>query len=229
MTIAHINCIMDVLIIKNAPNEGPGNILAYLTLKGFEYTIKEAHSLNNIDISDPYRFLIILGGPMGVYEMDRYPFLKNVAHAIEKGLKMGLKVIGICLGAQLIAHVLGSKVYKGAIEEIGWCEIELSEIGKEDICFKYFNNTKVFQWHGDTFDLPKGAFLLASSIEFPNQAFKYGDAYGLQFHPEITPDLIEVWGRDIKDFKRIKDETEIYYHTYWHKAWNFFDAFFSKT
>ncbi|MCX7965741.1 MAG: type 1 glutamine amidotransferase [Syntrophorhabdaceae bacterium] len=223
---------MDVLIIKNSPNEGPGNILPFLIMRNLEYHIIEAYTSQKIEIPDDCRFLIVLGGPMGVYEMEDYPFLKTVAFTIEDALTKHIKVLGICLGAQLFAHVLGSRVYKGPYEELGWCGIELSEKGLSDSCFKKFKNSKdktmVFQWHGDTFDLPKGCTLLASSTHFPHQAFKYETSYAVQFHPEVTPDLIRNWSIGREDIDIIENDTENYYMDYWHKAWLFYDAFFSN-
>ncbi|HOJ44337.1 MAG TPA: type 1 glutamine amidotransferase [Syntrophorhabdaceae bacterium] len=224
---------MDVLIIKNAPNEGPGNLIPFFSISGLEYKIIEAYASNTITIPVDCRFIVVLGGPMGVYEMDRYPFLKAIASVIETSLTRNIKILGICLGAQLLAHVLGSRVYPGATQEIGWSDIAFTEIGAKDICFKNFNDKtgkcRVFQWHGDTFDLPKDAFLLASSYDFPQQAFRYMESYGLQFHPEVTPSLIKDWCKnDRKDFKNMQVETETYFLEYWHKAWLFYSAFFVK-
>ncbi|HON85693.1 MAG TPA: type 1 glutamine amidotransferase [Syntrophorhabdaceae bacterium] len=221
---------MDVVIIKNAPNEGPGNLVSFFAIKGFEYKIIEAYTSNTITIPADCSFVVVLGGPMGVYEMESFPFLKSVARAIENSLASNIKILGICLGAQLLAHVLGSKVYPGITQEIGWCNIELTETGVKDPCFKNFKNKtsicKVFQWHGDTFDLPKDASLLASSTDFTQQVFRYNESYGLQFHPEITPSMIKDWCKDIKDLREILIETETYFLDYWHRAWLFYSTFF---
>lgn len=221
---------MDVLVVKNAPDEGPGNLIPFFKLRGLEYKIVEAYEGQNMDIPHGCKFLVVLGGPMGVYEMKGYPFLKAVASIIEKALRIEIKVLGICLGAQLLAHVLGSKVYPGKTFEAGWCEIVLTEGGKKDPGFKHFRDKRdicrVFQWHGDTFDMPEDSILLASSNEFPHQAFKFMDSYGLQFHPEVTPALIELWSKDREDLKELEAETAAFYTHYLYKALSFYDSFF---
>ncbi|WP_457680460.1 type 1 glutamine amidotransferase [Thermovibrio sp.] len=151
-------------------------------LKGYEGEIPEP---SNYDI------VVILGGPMGVYEEDRYPFLKDEEELIKKAFKEGKKVLGICLGAQLIAKAFGGKVYKGEWgKEIGWKPI----YPQDDLERIYTDEIKVFHWHGDTFELPKGAVKMASSAMYKNQAFRIGDRIvALQFHLEVEPNGIERW------------------------------------
>lgn len=139
--------------------------------------------------------LLIMGGPMGVYEKDRYPFIEKELQFIKNCSENGVKIFGVCLGAQMIAQALGGKVYKGAVQEIGWSSIKLTEEAKEDPVFSVFpEEMEVFQWHGDTFTLPPGAIRLAYSTLYENQAFKYGDRiYGLQYHIEVTEDIVKDW------------------------------------
>ncbi|HKY62300.1 MAG TPA: gamma-glutamyl-gamma-aminobutyrate hydrolase family protein [bacterium] len=144
---------------------------------------------------DGYDGLVLLGGPMNVDEEARYPHLSYEVRMIEQALKRDIPVLGICLGSQLVAKALGSKVERNLVREIGWHEVELSESGKKDPLLRHFKATEsLFHWHGDTFELPHGAEHLASSRDCRNQAFRYGDkAYGFQFHLECDEPMIERW------------------------------------
>lgn len=138
---------------------------------------------------------IVLGGPIGVYQTVDYPFLTAEIALIEYRLSADLPMLGICLGSQLMARALGSRVYKGPVKEIGWGAIELTEEGMSS-CLEPLqgDDAAVLHWHGDTFDLPKGATRLASSQNYDNQAFAYGrNALGLQFHLEADPRHLEEW------------------------------------
>ncbi|MGY3591118.1 GMP synthase (glutamine-hydrolyzing) [Bradyrhizobium sp. USDA 4341] len=136
--------------------------------------------------------LIVLGGPIGVYETDTYPFLSTELALLEHRLRRGLPTLGICLGAQLMAQALGGRVFPGKVKEIGWGPIDLSADGKAS-CLRNLQ-TKVLHWHGDTFDLPKDAVRLASNANYENQAFAYGrNALALQFHLEADPRQLEEW------------------------------------
>lgn len=135
---------------------------------------------------------IILGGPIGVYETEDYPFLIDEISGLRQRLKNDKPTIGICLGAQLIAHALGANVYAGEQKEIGWSELEIKNV--EQNILSPLKNTKVLHWHGDTFDLPENATLLASSAMYPNQAFSIGkNILALQFHLEILEESFEKW------------------------------------
>ena len=142
-----------------------------------------------------YNGLIILGGHMGVYEADTYKHIKVEMQLIEEALKKNIPILGICLGAQLLAHVLGANVRKNKEKEVGWCDINLTEEGKKDSLLSHFSPVeKIFQLHGDTFDIPQSAIQLASSEVCHGQAFKYGDkVYGLQFHLEADQAMILRW------------------------------------
>lgn len=139
--------------------------------------------------------LIVLGGPIGAYEDDRYPFLLNELKLIETALGCGARVLGICLGAQLLARVLGARVYPGPTKEIGFGPVRLTPAGMTS-CLKHLKNCdyNVMHWHGDTFDLPAGAQRLASTDLTPNQAFSLdSQILALQFHIEADPRTIERW------------------------------------
>ncbi|OTG77206.1 glutamine amidotransferase [Acinetobacter sp. ANC 4169] len=135
---------------------------------------------------------IILGGPIGVYETADYPFLQQEIDLLKVRLKENLPTLGICLGAQLIAHALGAKVYAGHQKEIGWSQLSISDTTNNLLA--PLAETPVLHWHGDTFDLPEQATLLASSEVYPNQAFSVGkNILALQFHIEVAAESLEKW------------------------------------
>lgn len=143
----------------------------------------------NIDL------LVILGGPIGVYQEEEYPFLKTEIALLEDRLRLDLPTLGICLGSQLMARALGAKVYPNHSKEIGWYPLTLTEEGKNS-CVHQLNSehTSMFHWHGDTFDLPTGASLLASTAICKNQIYSFGKhALAFQCHPEITAHHLEKW------------------------------------
>lgn len=144
---------------------------------------------------DGYEGLVVLGGPMNVDQVQQHPHLRTEVEAIHDALNRDIPVLGICLGAQLIAHALGAHVGPATRKEIGWYDVSVSEAGRQDPVLSTFASTeRIFQWHGDTFEIPRGATHLASSALCPNQAFRYGDkVYALQFHLEVDAPLIERW------------------------------------
>ena len=144
-----------------------------------------------------YRGLVVLGGPMNVDQTDRHPHLATEVELIGEAIAAGLPVLGICLGGQLIARALGAEVTRSPEKEIGWYDLSPTEEAWTDPLLSHLRPTeKIFQWHGDTFAIPKGAVHLASSAGCPNQAFRYGDrTYGLQFHLEVDQPMIERWLR----------------------------------
>jgi GMP synthase (glutamine-hydrolysing) len=144
---------------------------------------------------DRYRGLIVLGGPMNVADQHDRPHLKTELAVIERALAQGKPVLGICLGAQLLAHVLGAEVRRNRQPEIGWYDLATTDAGRCDPVTAALGTTApVFQWHSYTFDLPSGADHLARTATCENQAFRYGaGAYGFQFHLEMDAALIERW------------------------------------
>ena len=142
-----------------------------------------------------YHGLIVLGGPMNCDQTARHPHLAVEVAAIRAAIDRGMPVLGICLGAQLIARALGARVTPNPEKEIGWYDVTPTAAGRDDPLFRHFGGTrKIFQWHGDTFDIPEGAVHLASSPACSNQAFRYGDnVYALQFHLEVDAPLVTRW------------------------------------
>ena len=186
-----------VLVFCHVPHEGLGTIEPFLKHLAVDIEYCDLFRSDTVP-SDPstYDFIISMGGPINVDETEKFPFLKSERTFISDAIHAGKPVLGICLGAQLIARALGAKVYPGTQKEIGWYPIRLSEAGKTDSAFANIGASEpvVFQWHGDTFDLPKGAALLASSAVYSNQAFKFKTSvYAFQFHIEITREMIYDW------------------------------------
>ena len=193
---------MSVLMLKNNHTEGPGNMAAYMDVNSISYSVLEPDARVDLSVLREHDALVVLGGPMGVYERDWHPALMQAIKAAEAAIKLNIKVLGVCLGAQVVAHVLGARVYKGeAGQEKGWHEIRLTEEGITDPAFSALGESPmVLHWHGDTFDIPEGATRLAGSEMYPNQAFAYGsNVYALQFHIEATREMIGDWFADEPD------------------------------
>ena len=152
---------------------------------------------DGIDEIDPLRpdLLIVMGGPVGVYQADDYPFLQQEMDILKKRMEADLPTIGICLGSQLMAGALGANVYKGEQgKEVGWETLSATDEGKDGIVNLLCTpNTNMFHWHGDTFDLPDGATCLASSDKYKNQIYSHGKALGLQCHPEVQENQLQEW------------------------------------
>ncbi len=179
------------------------NNISYQYIKLYEE--EEIPNLND------YSAIIILGGPMNVYEERKYPFLKKENSSIKEALKINKPMLGICLGAQIIARAAGAKVYPAKRKEIGWFTLNLTTGGIENDVFRGLERQfTVFQWHGDTFDIPSGSIKLAKSNLFPNQAFSIGKTiYALQFHLEVTKKMILEWVNRYEDeLVTLKEEVD---------------------
>jgi GMP synthase (glutamine-hydrolysing) len=180
-------------VIRHVAFEDLGLFAAPLAARGWTVSYVDAGIDDIAAAIDDADLAIICGGPIGVYETDRYPFLLDELAAIERRVETGAPTLGLCLGAQLIAAALGAPVYPGRRKEIGWGRVQLSIEGRHS-CLAAISDTAVLHWHGDTFDLPPGASLLASSDLYAHQAFSIGPAVlALQFHAEADPGRIEQW------------------------------------
>ena len=190
-----------VLLLRQAPPESGGTIETALTTAGLAFRYVDLyHEIPSRLPLDQAAGLVILGGPMNVDEVDRYPFLRHEVPWIREAIEAGLPTLGICLGSQLLAKALGARVYPNHVKEIGWYPIELTPAAAEDPLLAQSGTRTVFQWHGDTFDLPSGAVHLARSPLCENQAFRYGRlSYGLQFHAEMTAAMIDAWVDDLQN------------------------------
>lgn len=185
-----------VNVIRHLAFEDLGSFTAVLQAKDIEVNYFEAgyDDLSQIDaLSD--ELLVILGGPISVNDGEMFPFIVTELDLLRQRIAADKPTLGICLGAQLIASALGADVYSGESKEIGWYPLNLTEAGKNS-ALRYLDavHCSMLHWHGETFDLPDGAVLLASSERYENQAFSYGEnILALQFHPEITQRSMEKW------------------------------------
>lgn len=196
---------MHVLVIKHAREEGPGTLGDFLQEKGIEAAevrLYEGDSLPAAPSSEGA--VIVMGGPMNVYEEDRYPFLAEENAFIGEALRRGVPLLGICLGAQLLARACGARITRALRDEVGWSRVTLTEQGMSDPLLQGLGREfEVFQWHEDTFDVPGEGVHLAESEVCRNQAFRFGaNAYGLQFHVEMTPRMVDQWYRNCPQKER---------------------------
>ena len=185
-----------LLIFQHVPYEDLGNLKPLLQSAGIQIdSVNFSREPEAQPSLDGYDGLVVLGSPMAVYEAEKYPHLTMETKLIERAAEKNLPVLGICLGSQLVANALGARVYPSGIKEIGWYDLSTTAGAKADPLFRHVGLTeKVFQWHGDTFDLPNEAVHLASSSLCRNQAFRYrNNIYALQFHLEVDGAIIDSW------------------------------------
>lgn len=221
--------MLNVLIFQHLPNEGAGTIEWFLRKKNIPFTVRNIYQNGgSLEHSEIFSHLVVMGGLMGVYEADQYPFLIEEMKFMENFAKAGGKILGVCLGAQMLAHVLGARVYKGRKgKEIGWYAISPTKAGLKDPVFgKLFVGDEklfAFQWHGDTFDLPNGSTLLASTELYPNQAFRMEHGlYGLQFHIEVSSDMVKEWFPNNPEWH----DHPIGWDNMYKRAFGFYEMFF---
>jgi len=182
-------------VIQHVAFEHAGVIADVARARGHEIRIYQAgvDDLTPVQ-TDPADLLVVLGGPIGVYETEAYPWLNAEIAVIRQRLHAGRPMIGACLGAQLIAAAAGARVYPGT-REIGWAPVTPTNAGlRSPLAVLAEADWQVLHWHGDTFDLPAGAELLASTAATPHQAYAIGNhVLALQFHPEVKAGDIEAW------------------------------------
>jgi GMP synthase (glutamine-hydrolysing) len=186
-----------VVAVQHVAFEDLGSFEPRLREHGYEvrYVDATTRELQELDPTEA-ELLVVLGGPIGVYEEHAYPFLRTELALLEPRLRAGLPVLGLCLGCQLLARSLGARVYPGSGKEIGWAPLQLTEAGRTSPARHLAGDEgPVLHWHGDTFDMPEGAVRLASTERYPNQAFQWGGGtvLALQFHPEVTAAGLERW------------------------------------
>lgn len=177
-------------ILQHVPFEGPGAIAGWLAARNAEVGVTAFHTpAPQLPALDGLDLVIAMGGPMSVNDEADLPWLKAEKAFLRQALEAGIPVLGICLGAQLMASALGARVYPGRDKEIGWFPI--AAVPAPDEAFHFPGQATVLHWHGETFDMPAGAVLLASSAACRHQAFQWGErAIALQCHPEATPETL---------------------------------------
>ena len=174
---------------QHVPFEGLGTIEPWLKATGYEISHTRFFESTDLPDTKAIDLLVIMGGPMSVNEEDKFPWLVSEKKFIREVIESGKPVLGICLGAQMIASAMGARVFPNPVKEIGWFPIYAVEPVDGSI-FRFPSTETVFHWHGETFDLPPGAIRLAKSGGCENQAFQLGKSViGLQFHLETTPEL----------------------------------------
>ncbi len=204
----------NILVIKHVEKEGPGLIETFFKADGWELeTVELAKGEGLPENLEHIAAVVMLGGPMSVYEEKAHPFLKEEDRFIRKLLVEEIPFLGICLGGQLLSKACNGSIAKSPVKEVGWYTVQLTRDGQKDMLFRGLPRTfKVFQWHEDTFEIPDGGALMAVGRGCKNQAFKIGtNAYGLQFHFEVTGDMVKAWMKDEAgkiDTKKILDSTK---------------------
>jgi GMP synthase (glutamine-hydrolysing) len=195
--------VSKVCALIHAEPETPGLIGERLAQRGIQLEIVRGYAGERVPKGmDGRDALLVMGGPMGVYEQDRYPFLKDEIALIRDAVQAGKPVLGVCLGSQLLAAALGANVAP-ARKEIGWFPVTLTDAATEDPLWRGTDRTFIpFHWHGDAFEIPPGAVSLASSKITPSQAFRHGrNHYGLLFHMELSESMVgamvEQFGDDL--------------------------------
>jgi len=182
---------MRIHTFQHVPFEGLGSIRPFLESAGQTLTFTPFYQSADIPDLDAIDALIVMGGPMSVNDETGFPWLVQEKAFVRRAVETGKPVLGICLGAQLIASALGARIYKNAAKEIGWFPVRKVHGGRTH-GFAFPESVLAFHWHGETFDLPTNATLLASSEACANQAFQIGAcAIGLQFHLETTPETAQ--------------------------------------
>ena len=181
--------------LQHVPYERLGSIADWINKNSHTLSVTRLYKSEILPDPLDLDLLIIMGGPMGIYEEKKYPWLKEEKIFIEKAMKADKKILGICLGAQLIADVLGAKVYKNQYREIGWFPVHLTTQGRiSGLLNNIPSELTVFHWHGDTFDIADNAIHLFENEACRNQGFQYGDnILGLQFHLEVEKTDIKRW------------------------------------
>ena len=197
--------------------EGLGCIEQWINRNKHPLTVTRFFENDKLPSLADFDMLIIMGGPMGIYDDDKYPWLTEEKELIQQAIEANKIVLGICLGSQLIADAIGAKVYPNMEKEIGWFNISLTEEGRQSRLLNDFEETfPVFHWHGDTFDLPADAVHLLQSEGCKNQAFARDNVLGLQFHFEVTQESLKEMVKHGKEEltvgRYIQSEEEIMTH-----------------
>ena len=190
---------MKIHTLQHMGCEGMGKIADWIRERGHSVNCTHLYKGDPLPSNDDFELLLVMGGPMNIYEYRNHPWLVAEKEWIRRAIDSGKHVLGICLGAQLIADVLGAKIYQNPTQEIGWYPIHFNAVKNTIPAFRHFPETlTVLHWHGDTFNLPPGVIHLAKSAACRNQAFAFGDrVIGLQFHIEMDEPDVDAFLDDI--------------------------------
>ncbi len=187
---------MNVLVLQHIACEPPGVFEDVLLERGATMHRVELDEGEALPDWRGYDCLIAMGGPMSVNDEAEHPWLVGEKRLLAEAVRAGTPAWGVCLGVQLLAASLGARVYQGPEPEVGLLPVEITPEGRADPVFASAPDDMItLQWHGDTFDLPDGAVRLAGSPAYPNQAFRFAAAYGVQFHLEVTPTMAREWAQ----------------------------------
>jgi GMP synthase (glutamine-hydrolysing) len=187
------------VVAQHAPNEGPGLLAEVLHAAHLDTRVVRLDRGDALPPPAELGGLVVMGGAMGVHDTDEFPWLDPERRWIADTVEAGVPVLGVCLGAQLLAAALGAAVTTGPAPEVGVGQVELTAEGRDDpVLGPEGDGLPVIHWHGDTFEIPRGAVHLARGERYPNQAFRYGrSVYGLQFHIEVDDAMAESWAPDL--------------------------------
>lgn len=185
--------MLPVLVLRHSADAGPGYLGDALAAAGLEVRVVDPVGGEAIPGPEGWSAVVSLGGHMGAYEDERYPWLGPEKRLLAGAAAAGLPTLGICLGCQVLAAALGGRAYPGTGREVGVVSLVLTEAGRADPVARHLDG-RVVASHADTWDLPPGAVLMASSDRYPH-AFRLGSALGLQPHPEVGPEAFARWTR----------------------------------
>lgn len=206
----HIHCLQHVSF------EPAAGISTWAHARGHEFTVTRLFANEPLPDVSAIEALVVMGGPMGVHDEAMHPWMRGEKHMVAAALETGLPVLGVCLGAQMIAHVSGARVYRNRFQEIGWFPVEATDAGVEKMALP--RTFRAFHWHGDTFQLPANAVQLARTDACEQQMFLLADrVLGIQFHLEVGPDEVAAMlagagelpeGPYVQSAERMKDAAE---------------------
>lgn len=195
-------------VLQHVPFEGPGRIAALAESRGIDVEVVRLDLGEALPSPAAISGLVVMGGPMNVDEVGDYAWLVPERALIADALRVRVPTLGVCLGAQMIARSQGGRVFAGPAEEIGMGHVDLTPAAAQDPLLEGEGvHMPCFHWHGDTFELPPGALRLAGSGTYPNQAFRVGSGWGLQFHVEVDEELAEQWRGHLPDGIEIDAES----------------------
>jgi GMP synthase (glutamine-hydrolysing) len=191
---------METLVIQNCPTEDIGLYEGYLQDSGIAYHVHHAYTGKEFPPAECFEAFVVGGTPISIYDAHKHDSLKKEMVYLKAVVKRDKPYLGICAGAQLLAKLLGAEVRRNPVMEIGSYNVKLTTAGKKHKFFAGFPDTfPVFQWHGDTFDIPNGGRLLVEGTDCQNQAFSYSNSLGLQFHLEVTSQSASKWADEYRN------------------------------